>query len=111
MLSNLGKLVDLCKESAKLLVISAADAKCCINKNIGNIMVSCADTCEEAVECIVTAYFIVVGRCKSYTVSNVCCKQGLLFNTDNVAVCCLNSGVDKLDEPTATNSAVSKSIS
>ena len=86
MLRKLGKLVYLCKEGSKLFVISAADTECCINKNIGDIVVSCADTCEEAVECIVTAYFIVIGRRESCTVCDVESKKRLLFNADNVAV-------------------------
>ena len=52
-----GSLAEIRKhleELRKLFVLSADNLKCSVNKNIRNIVVTCADTCKETVKCLVT---------------------------------------------------------
>ena len=67
------KLIDFLKELCKLVIISAANAECCVNENICDVVVACANTWKEAVECSVTLDCVVVCTDKSCTVINIIC--------------------------------------
>lgn len=55
LLGDVAELLDLLKENRKLIVISAADAESCVDEDIGYIVVTCADTAEEAVKRLIAA--------------------------------------------------------
>ena len=82
----LTELINLLKELAKLAVVTGTDSKRCINKNVRDVMVTCANAAKEAEECVIAAYLVVVGINKTCTIIYIICELGLLLNANNVAV-------------------------
>ena len=82
----LAQLVNLLEELAKLAVVTGTDSESCINKNVRDVVIACTDAAEEAEECIVAAYLVVIRINKTCTVVYVICELGLLLNANNVAV-------------------------
>lgn len=52
----LTELINLLKELAKLAVVTGTDSKRCINKNVRDVMVTCANAAKETEECVIAAY-------------------------------------------------------
>ena len=82
----LAELVNLLEELAKLAVVTGTDSESCVNKNVRDVMVTCADTAKEAEECVIAADLVVVCVDKTCTVVYIICELRLLLNANNVAV-------------------------
>ena len=98
LLGDVAELLDLLKENRKLIVISAADAESCVDEDIGYIVVTCADTAEEAVKRLIAADLVKISLDKPCTIVDIVSQKPFLLNADDVAVGSFNSLVDLLDE-------------
>ena len=73
------------EEMNESLIIAAADFKCCIDKNVGNVVVCGAYTAHEGVKLIKTVDAVNVGVYKTYAVAYIKGQLLLLFDADDIA--------------------------
>ena len=61
-------------------------------------MVGSKDTCDEAIECIVALYVVILDVYQTYLVGDVCVQGRTLLDSNNVTVRSLLCCVDSIDE-------------
>ena len=76
---------DSVEEMNESLIIAAADFKCCVDKNVGNVVVCGAYTAHEGVKLIKAVDSVNVGVYKTYAVAYIKGQLLLLFDADNIA--------------------------
>ena len=95
---KLGKLCKALNEIYHRLDLFANDLACGIYEDIRNVVVACADACDEAVELGRTVEIVLVNVNESAAIIYVIAKLDTLLNANDAALGFGNSLVDKVDK-------------